>query len=48
MQALRMIKGGNKFELSEKIRSRQLSREPGMNKRSVGDLVGCWAQAEGE
>ena len=27
MQALRMIKGGNKFELEEKIRSRQLSRE---------------------
>ena len=39
MQALRMIKGGNKFGLDEQIRSRQLSR---MNKTlgSVGDLLG--------
>ena len=44
MQAMRMIKGGNKFGLEEQIRSRQLSRG-GMNKTSVGDLLG-WAQGE--
>ena len=39
---LRMIKGGNKFELEEQIRSRQLAlgRRGGMNKTSVGDLLG--------
>ena len=43
--ALRMINTGNKFGLEEQIRSRQLSRA-GMNKTSVGDLLGCLAQGE--
>ena len=41
--AWRMINTGNKFGLEEQIRSRQLSRA-GMNKTSVGDLLGCLAQ----
>ena len=37
---LRMIKCGNKFVLEEQIRSKQLSSRGGMNKTSVGDLLG--------